>query len=256
MPRRQPRHGQHSHRGAGRRESWRVDSQIATSNDAPESRLDTDDGSKLGFPFCPPDQYLYTHHRHCAAGGRSEELPGTEVRISTGSPISRTSQPGAALSTSRSSSTCLRDALWAGGCRPPCARTVCWMRWSRRFMMSAEPTPCTGLVQHSDAAVAIARDAVHGSPRRRRQRAVGRQPRRCLVQSLDAHHCVDADRALATLAGKLPLLQRPRWSCRWYGGSRCECPSSSRHAARGRSAKGPPTQHRSFSYRSVVGSRF
>ena len=54
------------------------------------------------------------------------------VRISSGSPISRTSQPGAALSTSRSLSTCLRDALWAGGCRPPCARTLCWMRWSRR----------------------------------------------------------------------------------------------------------------------------
>ena len=66
------------------------------------------------------------------------------VRISSGSPISRTSQPGAAVSTSRSSSTCLRDALWAGGCRPPCARTLCWMRWSRRSTPAgATPSPAS-----------------------------------------------------------------------------------------------------------------
>ena len=66
------------------------------------------------------------------------------VRISSGSPISRTSQPGAALSTSRSSSTCLRDALWAGGCRPPCVRTLCWMRWSRRSTPAgATPSPAS-----------------------------------------------------------------------------------------------------------------
>ena len=50
----------------------------------------------------------------------------------------------AALSTSRSLSTCVRDALWAGGCRPPCARTVCWMRWSRRSTPAgATPSPAS-----------------------------------------------------------------------------------------------------------------
>ena len=57
---------------------------------------------------------------------------------------SRTSRPGAASSTSRSSSTCLRDALWAGGCRPPCARTSCWMRWSRRSTLAGTtPSPAS-----------------------------------------------------------------------------------------------------------------
>ena len=32
--------------------------------------------------------------------------------------------------------TCWRDAWWAGGCRPPCARTSCWMRWSRRSTLA------------------------------------------------------------------------------------------------------------------------
>ena len=40
--------------------------------------------------------------------------------------------------------TCVRDALWAGGCRPPCARTVCWMRWSRRSTPAgATPSPAS-----------------------------------------------------------------------------------------------------------------
>ena len=39
---------------------------------------------------------------------------------------------------------CLRDALWAGGCRPPCARTLCWMRWSRRSTPAgATPSPAS-----------------------------------------------------------------------------------------------------------------
>ncbi len=86
---------------------------------------------------------------HAGEGGRPVDLVdrrfvATPVRISAGSPISRTSQPGAAVSTSRSSSTCVRDALWAGGCRPPCARTVCWMRWSRRSTPAgATPSPAS-----------------------------------------------------------------------------------------------------------------
>ena len=67
---------------------------------------------------------------HAGEGGRPVDLVdrrfvATRPNQLWVSRFKRTSQPGAALSTSRSSSTCLRDALWAGGCRPPCARTLC-----------------------------------------------------------------------------------------------------------------------------------
>ena len=86
---------------------------------------------------------------HAGEGGRPVDLVdrrfvATRPNQRWVSPISRTSQPGAALSTSRSSSTCVRDAVWAGGCRPPCARTVCWMRWSRRSTPAgATPSPAS-----------------------------------------------------------------------------------------------------------------
>ena len=85
---------------------------------------------------------------HAGEGGRPVDLVDRQFVATRPNQLwvsdSRTSRPGAASSTSRSSSTCLRDALWAGGCRPPCARTSCWMRWSRRSTLAGTtPSPAS-----------------------------------------------------------------------------------------------------------------
>ena len=59
-------------------------------------------------------------------------------------------------------------------------RTDCVLDALEQAIYARRGDALTGLVHHSDAGSQYLLDAVHGSPRGRRQRAVGRQPRRCL----------------------------------------------------------------------------
>jgi len=80
-------------------------------------------------------------HRGNTSGRRGSAIltagpPGPVGTSGSGSPTSRTSRPGAASSTWRSSSMCSRGALSAGGCRLRCAATWRSMPWSKRSLRS------------------------------------------------------------------------------------------------------------------------
>ena len=104
-------------------------------------------------------------------------LHGDATESALGRRTSRTSRPGAASSTSRSSSTSSRAGSSAGASRRRCATDFVLDALEQAiYARCGDARRRPRASQRSRHAVSV--DALHRSARRRRHRAVGRQPRR------------------------------------------------------------------------------